>query len=136
MSRYFNREGQSITRDEWAELHTEEYKRVAQTDLGDLGLVSTVWLGLDHRWDEGPREIFETLVFGGALADEMRRYATEAAAKTGHGYMVKRVRDERDELERIASKPEVQEALELLTAVGIDGAKYQRLLSERKDQIA
>lgn len=57
------------------------------------GEVSTVFLGLDHSFSaNGPALLFETLVFGGPLADEMQRYATWDDAERGHAAMVKRVR--------------------------------------------
>lgn len=38
--------------------------------------VSTIFLGLDHNWGDGPPLLFETLVFGGKLDREMDRYST------------------------------------------------------------
>lgn len=47
--------------------------------------VSTVFLGIDHGYTEnGPPIVFETLVFGGPMADSMRRYATWDEAVAGH----------------------------------------------------
>jgi hypothetical protein len=54
-------------------------------------LVSTVFLGLDHQFGSGPPVLWETLVFGGALDGEMRRYTSRAAALAGHQDMCKRV---------------------------------------------
>ena len=55
--------------------------------------VSTVFLSIDHNFtDEGPPIVFETLVFGGPMADWMRRYATWTEAETGHEEMVELVR--------------------------------------------
>lgn len=90
---YYDREGKPISQKEWIRLMAlPDYKIVAQHQVGD-SWVSTVWLGLNHRFGaEGPAIIFETLVFGGRLADEMVRYATEAQALEGHGVMVGRVR--------------------------------------------
>lgn len=55
--------------------------------------VSTVFLGLDHNWGDGPPLLFETMVFGGLLDGEMDRYATKADALIGHALMCARVRD-------------------------------------------
>jgi hypothetical protein len=51
--------------------------------------VSTVFIGLNqrHRAD-GPPLLFETLVFGGRLDGQGRRYATYDQAETGHLAMV------------------------------------------------
>lgn len=55
--------------------------------------VSTVFLGLDHNpFADGPPLIFETLVFGGPLDDEMDRYSTTEQAIDGHNAMCERVR--------------------------------------------
>lgn len=66
---------------------------VAKTDLNGSH-ISTVFLSLDHRhFGEGPPLVFETLVIGGKLADEMYRYSTWEEAETGHAAMVNRVRN-------------------------------------------
>ena len=54
-------------------------------------LVSTVFLGLNHQWGDGPPVLWETLVFGGALDGEMNRYTSRAAALAGHAAMCARV---------------------------------------------
>jgi len=52
--------------------------------------VSTVFLGLDHSFEENePPILFETLVFNGNLDGEMRRYHTWEEAVKGHNNMVK-----------------------------------------------
>lgn len=91
---YYNRAGEMIGRDEYYNLvSTPDYKRVAKTELpDDQGIVSTVWLGIDHSFGYGPLLIFETLVFGGPLDKEMDRYTTEQEALTGHEQMVARVK--------------------------------------------
>ena len=56
--------------------------------------VSTVFLGLDHRFsdvDSNTPIIFETLVFNGEFNGEMERYTTVEAAKQGHAIMVAKV---------------------------------------------
>ena len=83
---YFDRQGEPLETLAWARLHSDpEYKRVALTELGGY-TVSTVWLGLNHNWGQGPPLIFETMVFGGGgSADlDMDRYSTEAQALAGH----------------------------------------------------
>lgn len=55
----------------WLEAHGDR-KRVAETTLPDGRWVSTVFLGLDHGFGDGPPILFETMVFRGEgdLADE------------------------------------------------------------------
>jgi hypothetical protein len=60
---------------------------VAKTKVGDAE-VSTVFLGLDHRFgDDGPPLIFETMVFGGIHDQDMERYSTWEEAEAGHKRM-------------------------------------------------
>jgi len=55
--------------------------------------VSTVFLGLDHRFGSlGPPILWETLVFGGALDGESERYSSREDAYLGHLAMCERVR--------------------------------------------
>lgn len=68
-------------KDEW---------RVGNDTIGDAR-VSTVFLGLDHAMPGEPPAIFETMVFGGPLHEEMVRYATWEEAEAGHQAMVERV---------------------------------------------
>lgn len=67
--------------------------RVAETMIGDV-YVSTVFLGLDHDFSEKEHVpiLFETLVFGGPLDQEMDRYCTWDEAVAGHNAMVERVK--------------------------------------------
>lgn len=87
---YYNRDGRPITLEAWSALLADPtYQRVALTRVDDDVEVSTVWLGLNHRFiGEGPPLIFETLVFGGPLDGHMDRYPNEVAALAGHDQMV------------------------------------------------
>ena len=78
----------------WTEWFTanSDARIVQKTFIGQTE-VSTVFLGLDCNYtDGGPPILYETLVFGGPLNDEMRRYSTREAAEAGHKVMVRRVR--------------------------------------------
>ena len=92
----YDRQGNPMTDVmEWGKLfEAPEYKRVAETTLSDGKWVSTVWLGLDHRYDgDGPPLIFETMVFpshGKYVELDMDRYSTEEEAITGHEVMVRK----------------------------------------------
>lgn len=55
--------------------------------------VSTVFLGIDHGFGSDRPILWETLVFGGLLHDEMNRYATKEEALIGHQRMCERVRE-------------------------------------------
>lgn len=68
-------------------------RRVGLDKIGDSE-ISTVFLGFDHRFSgDGAPILFETLVFGGKLADEMERYCTLEQAQEGHKSMVQRVKE-------------------------------------------
>jgi len=95
--KYYDRAGQPITMDEWGNLLVKDISArvVAKDDFRVAGgpvCVSTVWLGLDHQWGDGPPLIFETMVFGGSIEGEMERYSTEAEALAGHAAMCAKVR--------------------------------------------
>lgn len=100
MSDYYDRDGMPITNNLWAKLlENSDYKRVA-FDKGDNGeKVSTVWLGLDHSFDDGdgPPMIFETMVFDSEGEDEYtERYSTEDEALAGHAAILARYRATND----------------------------------------
>ena len=69
------------------------YKRVALDGVGNYN-VSTVWLGLDHQYGEGPPLIFETMVFpDDSFVDSFcERYSTETEALDGHERIVANLR--------------------------------------------
>ena len=91
MSRYYDRQGQPLTLMEWAHRFEDwDYKRIAQTVVGKYN-VSTVWLGADHQFGEGPPLIFETMVFPGEA--DCERYTTEQEALAGHAAMVAKWKD-------------------------------------------
>ena len=76
----------------WGEWFEKADRRVALDIIGE-SKVSTVFLGLDHAFfDDTKPVLFETLVFGGPLKDEMERYCTWEEAEAGHKAMVKRVK--------------------------------------------
>jgi hypothetical protein len=62
-----------------------EGRRVGYTDINDETYVSTVFLGVDHRFmGEGRPLLFETMVFGGAYDEYQWRYSTRDEALRGH----------------------------------------------------
>jgi hypothetical protein len=65
-------------------------RRVAQNTVGDVW-VSTVFLGLDHNWGDGPPLLFETMAFRDKQEIAMDRYSTWAEAEAGHTAMLVRL---------------------------------------------
>jgi hypothetical protein len=70
---------------EWAR-DLENLRIVRQETLPNGYWVSTVWMGIDHRFGEGPPLIFETMVTNpsGEWEDYQERYSTENDAILGH----------------------------------------------------
>lgn len=80
---------------EWSRwIGSLERRRVALDEIAPGVSVSTVFIGLNHRWfDDGPPLLFETVVFDDyEEGDEMRRYATWEEAAQGHAAMVAELR--------------------------------------------
>lgn len=79
----------------WAKMSAQDkFKRVAEDTIyidGKKIWISTVWLGLDHNWGDGPPLIFETMVFREGKGDEMERYTTVEQAREGHQAMVEKI---------------------------------------------
>jgi hypothetical protein len=72
----------------WARAFDNDRRRVAATEVGGY-TVSTVFLGLDHQYGDGPPLLFETLVFGPAAHDgDMDRCSTWDEAEAMHERMV------------------------------------------------
>jgi hypothetical protein len=72
----------------WAEWFETADRVVAQTEIG-ASVVSTVFMGLDHRRDDGPPLLFETAIFtDGEPTGERRRCATWDQAEAQHRQVV------------------------------------------------
>lgn len=89
---YYDLQGHPISFEEYIELSSLGKKRIAKTDLPNRYWVSTVWLGMDHSFGEGPPLIFESMVFKGEdfTDQDCERYSTEEEALAGHQVMVEK----------------------------------------------
>ena len=76
----------------WAKWFETANRHVAKNQIGAVR-VSTVFLGLDHSFDEGPPLLFETMIFGGTHDEEQWRYATWDEAVAGHRKAVALVKE-------------------------------------------
>jgi hypothetical protein len=76
----------------WAIWYETADRRIAETRIGGVR-VSTVFLGLDHRFGDGPPILWETMIFDGPLDGYQERYASAAEARVGHAHAVMLVRD-------------------------------------------
>ena len=98
--RFYRRDGTPYTgRDplqEWAkDFERAENKRIALTRLPNGYDVSTVWLGLNHAWGDGPPLIYESMVFKRVEKHPWRgldrqRYSTLHDADQGHQALVEK----------------------------------------------
>jgi hypothetical protein len=77
----------------WARSLEGRGSRIVAKEYVYGSLISTVFLGLDHNYGEGPPLLFETLVFGGPMDGECRRCTTWQEAEEQHEAMVERVKD-------------------------------------------
>ncbi len=96
MVHHYDRQGNPMTMMEWASSFDKVNRQVKETTVshysrkwllfrtGWSAYVSTVWLGLDHRFGNGPPLIFESMVFGGPYDQYQERYSTEEEALAGH----------------------------------------------------
>lgn len=75
----------------WGEWFENADRHVAQTAVRGVR-ISTVFLGVDHSFGDGPPMLFETMVFGGPMDEEMARYSTWEEAEAGHKEMVQEVK--------------------------------------------
>lgn len=75
---------------EWGKWMASADRQVAWTG-GEHKWVSTVFLGLDHRYfGGGPPLVFETMLFINDEGDEMNRYSSWEDAEIGHKAFVRK----------------------------------------------
>lgn len=69
---------------EWARWFETADRIVAKTKVGKFD-VSTVFLGIDHSFGQGPPLLYETMIFGSGMDGEYQeRYPTKMKALSGH----------------------------------------------------
>lgn len=71
----------------WAKWYETANRRVAE-DLIGVVRISTVFLGINHRWGGGPPIIFETMIFGGIHDEYQTRSSTWEEAEAQHAEAV------------------------------------------------
>ena len=72
----------------WANWFGSAIRTVGKTSITLDIHVSTVFLGLDHQFEDGPPLVFETMIFGGDRDQECWRYSTYEQAEKGHAAIV------------------------------------------------
>lgn len=67
----------------WAKWFEKANRHVARTVEGEVK-VSTVFLGIDHAFGDGPPLLFETMIFGGQHNQYQERCSTWEEAEAMH----------------------------------------------------
>lgn len=96
--RYFDKDGSPLNLFHWTALFNDRGYRVVALDETEHASVSTVWLGLDHRYGDGPPLIFETMVFMkprelGVEGNIQWRYSTLEEALAGHAEALRKTKE-------------------------------------------
>jgi hypothetical protein len=80
-----NGEAVPATFEQWANwMETAgDTRRLGNDLIGDVH-VSTVFLGLDHSFSDGPPVLWETMIFGGEHDQYQERYTSREDALAGH----------------------------------------------------
>lgn len=83
---YYDKDGSPLDLETWlTKFEDNAYRQVALDKVGEV-TVSTVWLGLNHQYGDGPPLIFETMIFEGDRDGDQWRDATEASALETHAH--------------------------------------------------
>ena len=94
MSKYYVLEGHEVKPVEelleWARVFEDSNRVIARAEVRGV-TVSTVFLGIDHSFGDGPPLLFETMVFGGEYDQLQERYSTYDEAVEGHGNVLRKV---------------------------------------------
>ena len=78
--------------DHWAKWFEKADRKVAKSYVG-TALIYTVFLGLNHNYGEGDPILWETLIIGGPLDNEMDRCCgSREQAEAMHALMVAKVK--------------------------------------------
>ncbi len=76
----------------WAAGLEDSNRIVKQEDIGDVQ-ISTVFLGLNNQFGNGPPLLFETMIFGGPHDQWQDRYSTWDEAAAGHERVAQAIRN-------------------------------------------
>lgn len=77
----------------WASWFESADRFVRQDTIGDVR-ISTVFLGIDHQFGDGPPLIFETMIFGGEHDQYQDRCSTWQQAEDMHARACALVRNQ------------------------------------------
>lgn len=73
----------------WGRWMEDGNRRIVKSTVMSRGLtVSTVFLGIDHNWGDGPPILWETMIFGGEGDGYQDRYSSLKSALAGHDHAI------------------------------------------------
>ena len=78
---------------EWAKWMAAANRKIAFDEINDVR-ISTIFLGLDRNYFDGPPTLFETMIFGGEHDQYQERYSTKEEALIGHQEAIALVKNE------------------------------------------
>lgn len=78
---------------EWGRWMQKAERHIGDDHVGEVH-VSTVFLGLDHSFGDGPPILWETMIFGGEHDQYQERYTTREVALAGHAKALAMVKGE------------------------------------------
>ena len=90
-----NDEGAPVTEPDvlkWAKWYETADRHVARDTIEEVE-ISTVFLGVNHAFVDGPPVLYETMIFGGPHDQHEERYHNKVAALVGHDRAVALVRE-------------------------------------------
>lgn len=79
--------------EEWGLFFRSPERIVKQETIGDVK-ISTVFLGLDHQFGDGPPLLFETMIFGGKHDEFCDRCTTWGEAEIMHQQALLKVEED------------------------------------------
>lgn len=96
MGDYYDFNGNEITLEEWTVLFDDKTKRRVDHTIVHGYRVSTIFLGMNHQWGDGPPLIYETMVFPPDDWGEVygERHTTWDEAQEAHNRIVKDIAPE------------------------------------------
>ncbi len=86
MEKYYKLEGTKVVPVDsllWAQWFETAHRVIGNDTIGDAR-VSTVFLGINHNWGDGPPLLFETMIFGGVHDGWQERCSTYEEALAMH----------------------------------------------------
>jgi len=122
------REPVEASLDEWALWFESADRDVLKTTLDNNVKVSTVFIGLNHQFGDGPPMIFETMIFGGDHDEDMWRCSTWDEAESQHQKAIELAQELKPEQRRISDNLMID--IQFYSSIGDPHSDYSPLLGD------